>query len=208
LAPQPISTTQRCIDTAYKTVFVSGIKSDFDLIDSRAPIYSFINKSSANAIKFEWYKGTDVSNANNIFSFNKDAEKDFTSDTGVVLVCLKAYNSDGCWDTTCKPTNRTPRLTIPNVFTPDNNDNVNDAFDIDIAGYTKYQLDIYNRWGTKVFEGSKDGVGNDGTNWNGREYNNGSYCPSGTYFYIFKYKMINELSEKTVNGTITLIRTE
>jgi gliding motility-associated-like protein len=92
------------------------------------------------------------------------------------------------------------------VFTPDNNDNRNDAFDIDIVGFTKYELQIFNRWGREVFMADKDGVGNDGINWNGKDHNEGEICAAGVYYFIFSYKLITEQSPKTVHGTITLIR--
>jgi hypothetical protein len=35
--------------------------------------------------------------------------------------------------------------------------------------------------------------------------NDGSDCAEGTYFYVFKYELLNG-EKKTVNGTVTLIR--
>src|SRR5690606_20313790 len=97
------------------------------------------------------------------------------------------------------------KLTIPNVFTPDDNNNINDAFDIDIEGEEKYALTIFNRWGQIVFESDKDGVGNDGVNWNGRKMNKGEYCPAGAYYVVFRYNFYFE-EEQEYNGTVTLIR--
>ena len=37
--------------------------------------------------------------------------------------------------------------------------------------------------------------------------NDGTACPAGTYYYVFKYSLLNGES-KTVNGTVTLIRDE
>jgi gliding motility-associated-like protein len=98
------------------------------------------------------------------------------------------------------------RIIIPNVFTPDNADGKNDAFDIDILGFTLYNLNIYNRWGALVFSGTKDGLDNDGVNWNGKTFNDGEQCPAGVYYFIFTYKLITDLIETTVHGTVTLIR--
>jgi gliding motility-associated-like protein len=91
------------------------------------------------------------------------------------------------------------------VFTP-NNDFVNDAYDIDAVGIIKYRLDIFNRWGEKVYVSERDGFGNDGINWNGRVRNDGRECPEGTYFFVFNYQLANMLEAKEVHGTITLIR--
>ena len=45
---------------------------------------------------------------------------------------------------------------------------VNDVFKIVIDGELKYDLTIFNRWGTKVF------ISSDKNNmWNGKDYNTG-----------------------------------
>jgi gliding motility-associated-like protein len=122
------------------------------------------------------------------------------------VVCLIAYNQQDCWDSICKRTLPAEmRIIMPNVFTPDGDQN-NDAYDIDIVGYTEYALIIYNRWGNVVFETNKDGFGNDGINWNGKNRNNGLECPEGVYYFVFKYQMLNQNSPQSVHGTITLMR--
>jgi hypothetical protein len=65
---------------------------------------------------------------------------------------------------------------------------------------------IFNRWGNKVYESKRDGVSNDGINWNGKDHNDGPLCPEGVYYFVFKYQMLNHDSPKMVHGTITLIR--
>jgi hypothetical protein len=42
--------------------------------------------------------------------------------------------------------------------------------------------------------------------WNGKNYNDGSDCSSGTYFFAFTYKLKGSNEDKTVHGTITLIK--
>jgi len=199
VSPDPKS----CADTAYKIVVVDSIKADFDIDESKSPDYQFKNKS-INAVKYKWFIGRDL--ANMFDSINQNPTKTIL-DSGAVTICLQSFNDRGCWDTLCKEVQAKSHVKIPNVFTP-NGDGINDAFDIDIVGWQKYELIIYNRWGTPVFKGDRDGIGNDGINWNGKEYNTGSQCADGTYFFIFNYKLNNETSDKTVHGTITLIRPE
>lgn len=70
--------------------------------------------------------------------------------------------------------------TIPNVFTP-NGDNLNDKFKIDGTYdpcYDFLNVEIYNRWGQKVFESDEPLFEWDGTNLSGKD------CPAGTYFVI------------------------
>jgi len=86
---------------------------------------------------------------------------------------------------------------IPNVFTP-NGDGQNDEFLIHLKGLKIINLEIYNRWGLKLFETSDISQG-----WDGRT-NSGSEVSDGTYFYILNYK--NNDKTQVENGTLTLLR--
>ncbi len=84
---------------------------------------------------------------------------------------------------------------IPNVFTP-NGDGMNDElqfFNIDQTA--EYKVQIFNRWGKKVFEGA-DAL----AHWNGGDQN------EGTYFYVLKYRIACNDEEREVKGTVTLLR--
>jgi len=202
VVPTVLDTNIKCIDTVRQTIHVQDIVADFDIDENKNPLYQFYNKSSSNATTFKWNFGQGSST-----STSKDGTHNYGAELGEFKICLEAWTNEGCYDSICKTIRRdTAFITIPNVFTPGNNDGFNDAFDIDIAGYTQYHLLIYNRWGGRVFEGKKDGVGNDGINWNGKEDNEGIDCPAGVYFFTFSYKLITEPSEKIVHGTITLLR--
>ena len=66
---------------------------------------------------------------------------------------------------------------IPNVFSP-NNDGMNDFFRIPgIEGFPNSRLEIYNRWGSVIFQ-DEDYKGG----WDGRL--NGTPVSDGSYFYI------------------------
>lgn len=69
-------------------------------------------------------------------------------------------------------------------FTP-NGDGINDYLVIDnIEKYPNNNVDIYNRWGNKVFSTSKyDNINN---HWDGKQ--NGKAVTAGTYFYIIETK--------------------
>jgi gliding motility-associated-like protein len=133
-----------------------------------------------------------------------DFEVDFKNDTGDFKICLKAWHIEppaDCADTVCKIiSNRfLTRIKIPNVFTP-NSDGSNDNFVIDIEGEDKYDLQIFNRWGNKVFE-SKDSK----KTWNGKDMNDGGECPAGVYYFIFNYQLRAQ-DPATATGTVTLIK--
>ncbi len=81
-------------------------------------------------------------------------------------------------------------ITIPNVVTP-NEDGNNDLFRLD---FPFNKVEIYNRWGQKIFE-TKD---NDAY-WDGRT-TAGKEVLNGTYFYVIKIK------DETYKGYLELLR--
>jgi len=99
---------------------------------------------------------------------------------GNYTVTLYAYNSLGCVDTAyMNPfvVVPDPELVIPNAFSP-NNDGINDTWVIKgLNAYPDAKVDIYNRWGQRVF-GSKGYP----TPWDGRY--NGTVLPVGTFYYV------------------------
>jgi len=81
-------------------------------------------------------------------------------------------------------------VSIPNIITP-NNDNINDYFFIKGIENQTWRLEIYNRWGNKIFE-----TNNYQNDWNADKN------PDGVYYYIFSNSEYN----KTYNGQISVYR--
>jgi gliding motility-associated-like protein len=72
-------------------------------------------------------------------------------------------------------------ITIPNAFTP-NGDNINDTWNIkSIEAYPHCTVDIFNRYGVKLFSSIGYPIP-----WDGRY--NGKPVPAGTYYYIINLK--------------------
>lgn len=89
-------------------------------------------------------------------------------------------------------------LDMPNIFTP-NNDGVNDYFFLmEINKVTSGELLIFNRHGQKVYAGSIDSQG-----WNGSF--NGQPCTQGVYYWVVTYYYQTGTS-KMNNGNHTLTR--
>jgi gliding motility-associated-like protein len=190
-----------CADSTYKQIEVIDVKADFDIKFIPESKYEFTNKSEG-ATRYKWsFEDADGENSSTLES----PSYDYQFSPGPHKVCLWSYNQYDCFDMVCKTTPLHTLVKIPNVITP-NDDGKNDAFDIFIEGHNRYELNIYNRWGSSVFESNADGVGNDGSNWNGKLNNSGQDCPSGAYFYTFYYRFSNSGELHLVNGTITLIR--
>lgn len=179
-------------------------------IDSvpNSPKFHFTN-TSMSASEYTWTaskNGTVVAGPVDMVQSSRDWNYDFGKDTGDVVICLEAFTQEPakpiCVDKVCDTISYRfiVEFDIYNVFTPGKTDELNNKFDIKIKGQTKYELFIYNRWGTKVFESTDAEY-----DWDGTNFNNGTDCPAGTYYYVFKYEMLNG-DKKSMNGTITLIR--
>lgn len=89
---------------------------------------------------------------------------------------------------------------FPNVFTP-NGDQFNDFFLPESKGVEQYNLQIYNRYGVKLFETSDPNVGWDGTF-------KGNICSDGTYYYIATFQSWSSFgnNNERLMGVAMLIR--
>ena len=89
-------------------------------------------------------------------------------------------------------------IEVSNIFSP-NNDNINDTWNISlIENYKLLSINVFDRWGSKVFHS------NNGTlKWDGTY--KGEDSPSGVYFYQLIYLDSNG-REQIQGGDVTLIR--
>lgn len=131
---------------------------------------AFNNTSSANATRFYW----DFGNQSN------STEKDpiaYYQDTGRWMVMLVASTDEGCSDTLVMPTGPIiPDFTyfLPSAFSP-NGDVHNNLY----KGYGslfafEFKMEIFNRWGEKLWETNDITQG-----WDG--YYQGELCMEGAY---------------------------
>ena len=87
---------------------------------------------------------------------------------------------------------------IPNIFSP-NNDGINDYIDFSNLNLAEEIIDIYDRWGIKVFVSSATN-----TKWDGKNMK-GADCAEGVYYCLFHY---SDFINKKINkkGFIQLLR--
>ncbi len=93
---------------------------------------------------------------------------------------------------------------FPNVFTP-NGDGFNDRFEpyLPYYGVVRVNMQIYNRWGRRVFTASAPAI-----LWDGTDENTGKPCSEGVYYYgceVFVNTLTGEYSY-LLNGSVTLLR--
>ncbi|PWH85455.1 choice-of-anchor L domain-containing protein [Brumimicrobium oceani] len=138
------------------------------------------------------------------FSVLKDPKTKYPEgQVGTFSVEMIAVSMFDCKDTITKTVEVIPEVLIftPNSFTPDG-DELNPTWKPTIEGIDKMNVtvEIYNRWGEKVWESHDLNVGWDGTYGQG-----GALVKSGTYIYkIQATNLIND--EKYVwDGIITVI---
>jgi gliding motility-associated-like protein len=89
---------------------------------------------------------------------------------------------------------------VPNAFTP-NDDGRNDTFIPTFNDIFNYRLEVYSRWGERVFETTNPAIGWDGTY-------KGYACEAGAYIWRltyqgYKYKIVRTYTQK---GVVNLLR--
>lgn len=96
-------------------------------------------------------------------------------------ITLKVTDARGCTNTKDIKVEELcgPRLFVPNAFTPNNN-HVNDVFLPKGKFVLSFQMEIYNRWGEKIFEAKDVNQG-----WDG--YFKGKRCAEDIYMYLITY---------------------
>ncbi|MBI4646051.1 MAG: gliding motility-associated C-terminal domain-containing protein, partial [Bacteroidia bacterium] len=119
-------------------------------------------------------------------------------DLGIYIVSVTDANSCIKIDTIELTGQLGTCLFIPNAFTP-NNDGTNDDWKIQgIEYYPLAEIEIYSRWGIKLFHSTGSSYNND--IWDGTY--KGKPLPFGAYLYILN---LGDGSE-TITGTVTIIR--
>jgi len=168
--------------------------------------WTFRFEGGAN-VTFDATGNTSTTSGNRIYNYTFEhysAKNHFIyPDTISSSVFIQVHQSDTvvCFFVEKIPLDTVTNVCIPSGFTPDAN-GVNDEFKVflkpDGRVFSDFNLQIFNRWGQKVFESNNQGHG-----WNG-EFN-GKPCPLGVYSYslVAKDDAAKEIIKK---GTITLLR--
>lgn len=188
------NSTSGCADTS--TFNITGTSPSVSFVASPSTGFyplnvQFTNTSSANTVNVIWNFGDTISGANNT-STQFDPTHVYAQE-GTYTVTLVGVDANGCTDTATAIIEVTGQsaLFIPNVFTPGG---LNPLYKVAGVNITDYSIQIFDRWGVKVYES-----GDINNSWTGGD------SKDGTYFYVIKAKGVEgkEFDEK---GYLQLIR--
>ena len=108
------------------------------------------------------------------------------------------------WDGPCKSSDTIVvelfDVKVPNLITP-NGDGANDVFipiDNSWGGVTNHHIDVFNRWGEKVWESDNFAEG-----WDGKR--NGKFVAEGTYYWILEIYHGENNTRQQMKGTLTIL---
>ena len=114
---------------------------------------------------------------------------------GTYIITLIASTIHQCESTINHSVIIETNLFFPNVFTP-NSDGINDKFEIvGLKPDKENSLQIFNRWGKKIYEKS--------------QYDNswtGEGAADGTYYFIFIWKSYSLGKETSHSGSVSILR--
>jgi len=186
--------TTGCSASSTVAIASSSVLAGFtaDVVSGTSPLTVNLTNTSTGATAYGWDFG------NSTVSSNVNPSVVYGS-TGSYVIILTA-SSGLCSDTAAISITVSDGLTIqiPNVFTP-NDDGVNDLFTITSTGVKEITLQIFNRWGQKMYEFVGAKAGWDGMTVSGRP------AADGTYFYFVKVVGFDG-QEINKNGAMSLFR--
>ncbi len=156
------------------------------------PLTVNFTDQSSGAITYNWNFG------DSNFSSTTNPVNTFTTNGTYVVTLIVTAGPCSDTATTTIIVESGLSLEIPNVFTP-NNDGTNDFFTIKSSGVKEITLQVFNRWGEKLYDfaGAKAA-------WDGLT-GQGGVVPDGTYFYFVKATGFDD-KQIEKNGTVNLFR--
>jgi gliding motility-associated-like protein len=133
------------------------------------------SSGSFTGVNYVWRNQSNIIVGTNSSLFNVDQYMTLNPSLSLPQIFTVSVELNGCTYTSSFTVQNNPCKMIPRGISP-NNDQVNDTFDLIGLGVT--ELNIFNRYGSKVYSFN----GNYTNQWSGLS-DGGSELPDGTYFY-------------------------
>lgn len=132
----------------------------------------------------------------------KYLDSDLDYDWGGYWYSVYAYENAGEYNAVSRSNDiyliQPPLVFVPNAVTA-NGDNLNDNFRWSDVFVKEFEMQVYNRWGEKVFETTDKNA-----RWDG-EFKDTVFGSSNVYFWIVTYKGWDNYIHRD-NGTLTILR--
>ncbi|HLP19235.1 MAG TPA: gliding motility-associated C-terminal domain-containing protein [Chitinophagales bacterium] len=172
-----------------------------------------IANSNLPVVSHMWSPLQDPSDSTrSIFDFSACADATNCANPNVMpyvttVFTVTVMNSDSCYasDTVSIIVESEPKAFVPSAFSP-NGDGLNDRFEFDILGAESIDIEIFDRWGHKIYANPAQPNGITGTNgWDGTI--DGKVAPFDTYVWQMTIKPLEsiKLLEKR-SGTVTIMK--
>jgi gliding motility-associated-like protein len=193
-----VTNSTGCVDTAFTAVSTyPNPTAGFNLSYNNDVYYAHLTElaltnTSSGATQYLW----DFGNGDSSDLYQPNYEYVIP---GIYTITLTATNQWGCRDVTTFPIEvKLPEdLYVPSAFTP-NGDNKNDVFSAKMNNVTKLSVQIFNRWGERIFESDKPDFA-----WDGTE--NGRNCQEDVYVYHISATGYHG-KDLSLIGSVTLAR--
>ncbi|MBP5689195.1 MAG: gliding motility-associated C-terminal domain-containing protein [Muribaculaceae bacterium] len=169
-----------------------------------APVNITFTAYCTDAVSFKQWQVSDNPDFNYILMDFSQEEVEYTfEEVGTTYWRFYYANSDG----SCEDYSETYTVNIgisdlvcPNIFSPGNNDKINDEWKVSYKSIVDFHCWIYNRWGVliKEFTDPSDG-------WDGKY--RGKLVSTGVYFYVIRAKGSDGKDYK-LSGDINILHYE
>lgn len=200
-----VTTDKGCVDSLTENNFITVYPKPIaqysvepNPTDILAPTVYFTNQSQ-DYTKWWWNFGDsdhlDSVNMHPVHEYNGVNAGDYYS----YLIVANQYK---CVDKTAIKVEIKPEFTfyIPNAFTPNNGDGINDIFTGMGIGIEKYEMWVFDRWGARIFYTDDIHHG-----WNGKYQGKDEICKQDVY--VWKVKLKDVLGKNhDYTGHVTLIQ--
>ena len=168
-------------------------------VTQTAPEVTFTDMSSG-ATEWDW----DFDSPNGIYTDTLQNPMYSYSDTGTYIIQLVVTNAFGCTDTAYNEIYVIPEYAIyvPNAFTPNNNDGLNQTFLPMGVGIDpdNFEMLIFDRWGDVIFKTTDVNKG-----WDGRANNGDKVAQIDTYVWKITTKD-GKGNDRQYIGHVTIVK--
>jgi gliding motility-associated-like protein len=182
-----------------KNIFIKDIPSDFEWTQTEDHSLICMSRPTQGSVYF-WSVGGKERKGSSESSIVIAASE--LSNREKITIKLSIKNSKGCESMISKVIplihSSPDYVSIPNIFTPLEQDDINDCFSIEIENPLQFNLVIRDKKGNVLFSSisEKDC-------WNGKVQNIGNMCERGEYYYQLQYHL-QDKEPRQVSGIIYL----